>query len=231
MNRTLAVLRICSANWAAAVAWPWGILASAFVINLAIFAVIPESDSGENTTGGLMSIYIVVAVFFLQLFTHFLPFLLGLGVTRKRFFTSVALGAVLQAVIYGIALTALERVESATGGWGEDLRFFGIPFLVVDNPVLQTLVYAGPFLLMAFAGALLGVTHTRWGPRGLYVLTLGTVIAVGAGVFLLTWQEAWRAFGNWFADSSTLALFAGWPVLAAAALAAVSFGIVRRTAA
>ncbi|MBA3250247.1 MAG: hypothetical protein H0T66_08085 [Geodermatophilaceae bacterium] len=59
MNRTLAVLRICAVNWPAAVAWPWGILASAFAINLAIFAVAAESDSGEGTTGGLLSIYIV----------------------------------------------------------------------------------------------------------------------------------------------------------------------------
>ena len=229
MNRTLAVLRICAVNWPAAVAWPWGILGSAFAINLAIFAVAAESDSGESTTGGLLSIYIVVAVFFLQLFTQFLPFLLGLGVTRKRFFTTVALAAVLQALTYGIVLTALERLENATDGWGLDLRFFGVPFLTVGNPLLQTLVYAGPFLLMAFAGALIGVTYTRWGQRGLYVLTLGAVLVVGGAVFLLAWQDGWPAFGRWFADSSALALFSGWPVLATAALAVVSFGIVRRT--
>ncbi len=79
------------------------------------------------------------AVFFLQLFTQSLPFLLGPGVTRKRFFTSVALAAVLQALTYGVVLTALERLESATGGWGLDLRFFGVPFLTVGNPLLQTL--------------------------------------------------------------------------------------------
>lgn len=67
-------------------------------------------------------------------------------------------------------------------------RFFGVPFLTVGNPLLQTLVDAGPFLLMASAGALIGVTYTRWGPRGLYVLTLGAVLVVGAAVFLLTWR-------------------------------------------
>lgn len=229
MNRTLAVLRISAANWPAAVAWPWGILASAFAINLAIFAVVPESDSGENTTGGLLSIYFVVAVAFLQFMTQFLPFLLGLGVTRKRFFGTIALAAVLQALVYGVALTGFKAIENATAGWGLDLSFFGIPFLVVDNPVLQVLVYAGPFLLMAFAGTMLGVVFTRWGTRGLYLLTLGGLFALGGAVFLLTWRRGWPAFGDWFVDSSTLALFAGWPVVVAAVLAAVSFGIVRRT--
>lgn len=229
MNRTLAVLRICSVNWPNAVAWPWGILASAFALNLAIFTVVPEPDGGENVTGGLLSIYIVVAVAFLQLFTQFLPFLLGLGVTRRRFFVSATLAAALQALVYGLVLTGLKAVEAATGGWGLDLRFFGVPFLVVDNPLLQTLVYAGPFLLMAFGGATIGVMYLRWGPRSLYVLSLGALLLLGGAVYLLTWQQAWPAFGRWFVDSSTLALFLGWPALAAALLAAASFGIVRRT--
>ena len=130
---------------------------------------------------------------------------------------------------YGVVLTALKGIENATGGWGVALHFFGIPFLVVGNPLLQVLVYAGPFLLVAFAGATVGVTYTRWANPGIYSLALGGLILAGVAVFLLTWQGGWTAFGRWFADSSTLALFLGWPALAAAGLAGVSFGIVRRT--
>lgn len=61
---------------------------------------------------------------------------------------------------------------------------------------------------------------------------LGAIVLVGAPVFGLTWQDAWgAAFGQWFADSSTLALFAGWPTLAAVAVAVVRFGVLRRTSA
>ncbi|MBA2388632.1 MAG: hypothetical protein H0V67_00090 [Geodermatophilaceae bacterium] len=229
MTRTLQVLRICLVNLPAALWWPWGILAAAFAINLAIFSVVDQPADGGNVSGGLLSIYGVVAVFFIQLFTQYLPFLLGLGVTRRRFFLTVVAAALLQALTYGIVLTLFERLEAASGGWGVDLDFFGVPLLVVDNPIEQTLVYAGPFLLFAFVGAVMGVVYTRWGQRGMYVLLLGSIVGVGAAVFLLTWQGGWPAFGQWFVDSSTLALFLGWPTLIGAVLAVAVFGLLRRT--
>ena len=54
----------------------WGVLALTFVINLAIFAVIPLTQPSGNYTGALVTIYIFMVVIGLQSAARFLPFAL-----------------------------------------------------------------------------------------------------------------------------------------------------------
>lgn len=229
MNRTLHVVRISAVNWPAAVIYPWGILGLAFLVNLAIFAVVPVPDAGGNTTGGLVSIYVVVFVFYSQTTSNDLPFLLSLGVTRRRFFSAVAVEALAQALTYALVLYAFLRIEQATNGWGVSLNFFGVPFLVTGNPVTQVLVYAGPFLLTTFAAALLGAVYARWQMRGMYGVTVALFLTGGLASFLLTWRQGWTALGRWFLDASVVGLLAGWVPLVGLALAAATYGVLRRT--
>ncbi len=229
MSRMLSVARIQLVNAPAVLGMPWLILGLAFLANLAIFAATgdPAPPGGENT-GALMSIYIVVLIAQLQTMTQVFPFTLGLSATRRTFFAATSLVVAGQALAYGIVLYLLLQLERATAGWGLSVNFFGLPFLEQDNPVLQVLVYAVPFLFLSFLGVFIGVVFKRWGQMGMYVLSVGTgVLIVGLGLLanLLGW---WPAMGRFVADQSTFTLLAGYPLVLAVLMAGAGYLAIRR---
>lgn len=228
MTRTLRVARLHLTPWPVTQGWPWGILALAFAVNLAIFGALHRSGESGGETGGLMAIYIVFFIVYMQAMTQVFSFALGISVTRHRFFAATSMLALAQSLAYGAVLYLFKLIESATGGWGISLRFFGIPLVAQDNALRQILVYAVPFLLLAFLGVFLGVVFKRWGTNGILTLGATSVFVFGGLAALVTWQGQWPAIGNWFADQSTLALLAGWPALIAVALAATGYGTIRR---
>lgn len=227
MNRVLDVARIQLVAWPTAVGWPFGILTIAFLANLAIFGAI--GDAPENsTTGGLLSIYVVFFVTYLQSVTQVFPFLSGLSVTRRAFFAGTALLALAQSVLFAAVLVVMRLLEDATGGWGLSLEFFGMPYVRHDNLLVQLVVYAVPFVALAFLGVFLGVVFKRWGSNGLFALTVLAVAVAAAWVVLVTWLDAWPSVGSWFTSTSPVAMVAGWPLLVAAALAGVAYLGLRR---
>jgi hypothetical protein len=228
MNRALTVARLQFVAWRSVVGWPWGILALSFLINLALFIPINRDDDVEPTTGGLMSIYVVMFVASINAITHDFPFAIGLGISRRSFYLGNVLHFVGQAIAYAAVLYLLAVVEEATGGWGVNLRFFGLPFLLVEHPVLQFLGFAVPFLLLGFLGIAIAVVFKRWGINGMLILSTVGLVAIGGSAVLVTWRGWWSAVGGWFADQSGIALLLGWPALLTMSLAAVSYLIIRR---
>ncbi|GIJ78550.1 hypothetical protein SAMN05443287_109106 [Micromonospora phaseoli] len=228
MNRALTVARLQFVDWPSVVAWPWGILALSFVINLALFASMNENVDVEPTTGGLLSIYVVMFVACVSSITQDFPFAIGLGISRRSFYLGNVLQYVGQAIAYAAVLYLLAMAEQATDGWGIDLRFFGLPFLWVEHPVLRFLGFAIPFLLLGFLGIAIAVVFKRWGVNGM--LTLSTVALVGLGglAVLATWLRWWPAIVGWFADQSGAALLVGWPALLTLPLAVLSYLAIRR---
>ncbi|GGM49455.1 hypothetical protein GCM10011608_38020 [Micromonospora sonchi] len=227
MNRALTVARLQFVAWPLVVGWPWGILASSFLINLAIFASIGDADP-EPTTGGLASIYIVMFIACVNVIIQEFPFAMGLGMSRRSFYLGSLLHFVGQAIVYAGVLHLLSVVEKATGGWGLDLTFFGLPFLLVENPVLRYLAFAIPFLLLGFLGFAIALVFKRWGINGMLTLSTAAFVGIGGLAALTTWRGWWPAIGGWFADQSGGALLVGWPALLALPLAAVSYLIIRR---
>src|SRR4051794_30455477 len=117
MNRTLSVARIQAFTRSNMLVWPWGILASALAVNIALFAAIGDTIPEGPKTGGLASIYITATFGAAGTILQHLPFALGLGVTRRTFYraTGLLLGA--WALGSGVALYLLTLVERATVGW------------------------------------------------------------------------------------------------------------------
>jgi hypothetical protein len=229
VNRLLTLLRIQFLNWRLSLAMPVGILALVLGLNLAIFASIGDAAPPEGrTTGAIMSIYIVVGVGYLQSMTQLFPFALGLGVTRRAFYTATALLAVVEALAYGALLLVLSLVERASGGWGLGLKFFAIDFLVVDNALLQWLVYAVPFVAAAALGIFNGVVFKRWGQAGVYAVTIASSVVLAAAVVLVSWQGWWPQLGGWFAGQSTAALFGVYPLVLALLLGGAGWLAIRR---
>lgn len=227
MSRLGTLLRVHLVTWRSALGWPWGVLAVAFAVNLAIYAVLDDEARRGSSTGGLISIYVVALVAAIGAVTQGFPFLLGLGATRRAFYLATSVWVLAQALVFGIALTLLRALESATAGWGVDLRFFGA-VAAAGSAAGQVLVYAGPFLLVAAVGMCWGVVLTRWGPPGMFVLAAAVGVGVGALVWLVTQQQAWPAVGTWLVARSTVTLFAGLPAALAALLAAAGYLAIRR---
>lgn len=229
MSRVWNVVRIQLVNAPMVLAFPLGILALVFVINLGIFAVLGDIVPAEGrTTGALISIYIVMLTVHLQTMTQVFPFALGLSVTRRTFFAATAAVVTAQSLGYGIVLYLLRVLEDATGGWGLGLEFYGLPFVTEANPILQIIVYTVPFLLMSYLGVWTGIVFKRWGQPGVYLLAIGTGV-LGALFFIITtWQEWWPAVGRFFADQTPVGLFGGYFLALAALLAFAGYLTIRR---
>ena len=175
-----------------------------------------------------MSIYVVQYIGYLQLFTRGFPFALGMSVTRRAYYLGTWLFAVVEAAVFGTVLLALRQVEVATDGWGMSLAYFGVDALRSDNPALQWLAYVVPFLLVASLGGCLGLVMMRWSYNGLLTVVAGLIVAAGLTVIVVTRQDWWGAIGDWFADQSAAALFAGWPLPVAVGFALLGFATIRR---
>lgn len=227
-TRILNVARLHLVAWPSVLGWPWAILASSLLINLAIFAAIGDQVPDKSVTGGLVSIYIVVMIACGQAITQTFPFAMGLSVTRKAFYAATSLLVVSQAIGFAIMLFLLKLVEDATDGWGMNLRFFGIQGVAQSNALLQILVYAVPFAVFGFVGVFSGVVFKRWGLNGVFTLGLATLLVFGGLIALITWQREWGAVGRWLVDQSTVSLIAGWPALLAALLAGAGYLAIRR---
>ena len=227
-RRYLASARIHLVNLPLSLGMPWLILGSAFVVNLIIFSMIPTDGVGDRTTGGIMSIYIFTLIARVVSMTQSFPFALGLSVTRRDFFAGLSLVIVVESAAQGLVLTVLRAIESASNGWGIDMTFFGVLFLVQDNWFLQWVLYTVPFLLLSYLAVLFGTVYKRFGQLGMWVVIVGSVLVGGAAAILLTWSQSWGVVGRFFSETAPLTLFAGYPAILAVLFAGVAWLLLRR---
>lgn len=228
MNRILPAARLQFVNWPSNVGWPWGILASSLLINVALFWSLQEQPDVEPITGGLASIYIVMFIASILSISQDFPFAIGLGITRRTFYLANVVQFTAQALVYAALLYLLSLIEKATGGWGVELTFFGMPQLFTDNPVVLYLSYAMPFLLLGFVGIFTTIVYKRWGANGMFTLLLVSLFGFGGSAVLITWQGRWTVIWNWFADQPPAMLLLGWPALLTLPLAAAGYLAIRR---
>src|SRR3954469_17826512 len=119
MNRVLTAARLQLIHPAVILGIPWAIVASSFAINWAIWSLADlQHQPGADFTGGVLSLYITVAIVFVQAVTQVLPFASGVSLGRRTFYLGTALMGMAQALGYGIVLAVLTAIEGATDGWG-----------------------------------------------------------------------------------------------------------------
>jgi hypothetical protein len=231
MSHVVKAARVHLVCWPAMVAWPWGVLASSLAINLLIQSLLDPATRSNGGSGGLISIYCVVALWAYQTVSQVFPFALGMGVTRRAYAAGTALVLAGQALAYGAALTVLRYVEGATDGFGVQLHFFRMPGMVQDNAFLQLLVFTVPFLMLSALVMVVAVVHHRWRQSGVLWLTILTGALAGAVVALITWLDAWPEVGGWFADTSAAVTLVLLPLALAALVAAAGYRLLRRATA
>ena len=226
MNRVLRVARVELISWPTSLGWPVVILASAFVVNLLIFAAI--GDAVTPITGGLVSIYIVQFIVCWQAMHQFFSFAVGLNATRRTFYIATVLVALGQSLAFGVLLYGMAQIERASDGWGISLRFFDpLPVTHSASP-LTILLYAVPMALVSCCGLFLGSVTKRWGGNGLFALSLLEIVVAGLLILLITAMDGWPAIGAWFVDQSALALTIGWALAPTVALALGGYVPLRR---
>jgi hypothetical protein len=230
MNRVLTAARLQLVRPLVILGVPWLVGVLSFAINWAVWRIIDirSIEGDDGITGGVSALYITVLVVFVQAVTQLMPFAMGISLSRRSYFLGTCLVALGMALAFGIVLALLDVVESATGGWGVGLEFWTPVPLDVAGFVPQVLVSGGPMLALIAAGVGMGVVSKRWGPNGVWGLTIGGHVVLGGAAVLVTWLGAWGDLGRWFADQSVTTLAVGVPLALATALGLLAFVGVRR---
>ncbi|MFJ3956998.1 hypothetical protein [Arthrobacter sp. NPDC090010] len=227
MSRILAVSRMQLVNKWTFLGMPGVILGGAFVLSLAIFALVP----GEKYSGGAS--FAPLWYFFalgLQSLTMTFPFALGMSVSRRSYFLGTY--ATFAAVALGMALlyTVGTQLEAATSGWGMNGYFFRTPFLF-DGPWWQSLALSFVITMFFFSTGFWSATvYKRWGVTGALIMGIGVALIVLAAVFLLTWTGNWAAVGEFFAHVQGIGL-AGVVLVLVAAMSLGGYLTIRRATA
>ncbi|RBY84039.1 hypothetical protein [Blastococcus sp. TF02A-30] len=227
MTRVLQAARLHLVNPVVILGIPWLVVSISFAINVAIFHLTPAGEE-EGFSGGVLALYITVLVVFVQAVTQLLPFAMGVSLSRRTFYLGTALVAAVQALGYGIVLSALVSIENATDGWGAGLRYWAPGIFDVDNPLLQVFASGAPMLAFMFVGIGMGVVHQRWGQAGTWGLIIGSLVLFGGLAILITWLEAWGSVAEWFGDQSAATLTIGLPLVLAVAAALAAYPGIRR---
>ncbi|WP_369140569.1 hypothetical protein [Modestobacter versicolor] len=230
MNRVVSAARLQGAHPMVSLGVPWMVVSISFAINLAIWGLadLDSQPDASATTGGLASLYITVVVVYAQTVTQMFPFALGLSLSRRTYYLGTALAALVQSLLFAVALTALTVVENATDGWGVGLDFWAPGSVDVGNPALQVLVFTFPMLAACFIGIGIGVVFKRWGATGMYALGIGTFAVTGLAIIVLTWREAWGDTWTWLTERSVESMTIGLPAVLAIALAGLTYLGLRR---
>ncbi len=200
-------------------ALPWGIMAFSFLVNIGVALAVPASPDGIYT-GGLVSLYIFMLLCGSLSMTRSLPFGLMMGISRRTYYAGTALLVLTLGVVYGLGLTLLQLIERASNGWGLNLHYFRIPW-ILNGPWYETWLTSF-VLLVAFVlyGMWYGLVFRRWSVPGLVAFIAAQILVALLAVIAVSATGSWSGVGHFFTTVTALAVTG---VLAVIALA-MGFG-------
>jgi hypothetical protein len=204
---------------------PWAILAFDFAVNLAV-AVSRSGPHAPLQTAALSAIFLFFAVLGGLSIFQSLPFALALGVSRRSYYAGTALLTVVLAAVYGLALAVLQAIEQATGGWGVDLHFFRVAYILPGPWYLTWLTSFTGLALMFAYGMWFGLVYRRWNLIGLLGFGAAQIVVVVAGVIAASRADAWPSIGHFFTTLSAAGV-TGLLVALAVALLAGGYATIR----
>jgi hypothetical protein len=229
MSTWIKVARYQLTNRFGFVVLPWLILTLNFLISLVIAGAIPVGHGQARYTGALASIYVVLIVIGAGSISLQLPFALALGVSRRSFYAGTALLAVAVAAVYGLALTVLQLIERATGGWGLNLHFFRVSYLLAGPWYLSWLTSFVLLALMLAWGMWFGIVYRRWNLVGLLSFIAAQALALTAVLLIISGRNDWPSVGHFF-TTLTIEGLSGLLSALTVALLAGGYATVRRLA-
>jgi hypothetical protein len=206
---------------------PWLILALDFLITMVVVAEWPGRHGHAAYAGALSAIYVYLIVTGALGIARQLPFALALGVSRRSFYAGTALLAVAIAAVYGLILTVLQLIERATDGWGLNLYFFRVPYLLAGPWYLSWLTsFVGLALMLAW-GMWFGIVYRRWNLMGLLSFIAAQAIVLLLVLLTIGGARAWHSVAHFF-TTLTIAGLTGLLAALAVVLLAGGYATVRR---
>ena len=147
--------------------------------------------------------------------------------SRRAFYAGTALLAGAIAAVYGLGVTVLQLIERATGGWGLNLHYFRVPYLLAGPWYLTWLTsFAGLTLLLAW-GMWLAIIYRRWNLPGLLGFIAAQTLALLAVVVITRWAHGWHGAGH-FVTTLTTGGLTGLLAALTVAMLAGGYATIRR---
>jgi hypothetical protein len=197
---------------------PW-ILPFAFALGAVTAGRRPPHDAGQY----LLSFFIYFAILGSQAIGRSLPFGLTLGASRRSFYFGTALLGMALALVSGLALTVLQAIERATGGWGLSIHFFRVPYLL-NGPWYATWLTSAVGVFAVFVyGMWYGIANSRWGLLGTLAFVAVQALAVVTGAIVVS-SEHWHVWSTAGGSSAGLSALGLTGVVAALAVLLLAGG-------
>ncbi|MGC1185162.1 MAG: ABC transporter permease [Candidatus Dormiibacterota bacterium] len=223
MNTWIKVARYHLLDPLAYLVGPWAVLAVVFLINV----VITVAQGGPNPTKSLAVMYLYFFALGILSIGRALPFGLALGVSRRSYYTGTALLVVGLAAVDGLALTVLQAVERASGGWGMQLHFFQISSILSGPWYLTWLTSSVALAAVYVYGTCYGLIRRRWRRYGLLYFILIQIALIRGGIALGSGSHAWTAFGHFFGTLTAVEM-TGMLAAMLGILLLTGFSLIRR---
>ncbi|MFE9610271.1 hypothetical protein [Streptomyces sp. NPDC006012] len=206
---------------------PWAWAAFGFLLDVVVLRLTPAGHTDHRWVGGLTAVFLVIAVVGAQSVARALPFALTLGVSRRAYFLGVTSLALTLSVCFGLVVAVGQILERATGGWGIDMAYFRMPFLL-DGPWYQSWLTATTvFVLLFVYGMWYGLVHRRAGIPGTAFFGAAQLGVLALAAVIATWVHGWGGIGR-FLTTLTAAGVTGVIAVAVAVLLAGAFATLRR---
>jgi hypothetical protein len=227
MNTWIRIARYQLTDRYVFVTGPWFILALNFLITVVVVAEWPGRDGHAAYTGALSAIYVYLIVTGALGIARQLPFALALGVSRRSFYAGTALLAGAIAAVYGLGLTVLQLIERGTGGWGLNMEFFRVPYLLAGPWYLSWLTsFAGLALMLAW-GMWFGIVYRRWNLIGLLGFIAAQALTLTAVLLIIGGANDWHSVARFF-TTLTIGGLTGLLALLTLLLLAGGYATMRR---
>lgn len=225
MSRTLNVVRMQFVNKETYIWVPLLVLGGAFILSVAIFALIPWD--GVKVGGGSQAPLWYFLVVGAQALTKTFPFSQAMSVSRREFFVGTLLAACTTSAILSIVYVLGGFVEQWTKGWGVNGYFFYNEWFWEHGPFAVLVIFFVIAMLFFINGFWFATIFKRFGTLWLTVMLVGLGVVLVGAVFLITRLNVWEPVITWIATQGALSLSL-WGILLGVVLAGASFLTLRR---
>ncbi|WP_010267877.1 hypothetical protein [Paenibacillus senegalensis] len=206
MSRTISVMHMHLKNRWSWIYIPLIIFASSFVVNLAV-SIIVRNES--IYTGGIISVIIYMFVSGIIVIPQNFPLALGLGTTRTDFFKGTLLTSLIISAVTAVLVSLLGALEQLSDRWGSGLYFFFYEF-AGDTALTRFLIYVLSvfliYLLVFFAGLLIGSVYLRFGAKSLVICGLCGFLGLTVLGYASVEFSWWGPIAEWFVQQTFLSV-------------------------
>jgi len=209
-------------------ALPWAWAAFGFLVDVVILQLTPAGHPGSHRwVAGLAPVFILAFVQGTQTVARALPFGLALGASRRTYYLGAASLAVALGACFGLAIALGQVAERATGGWGMNMAYFRVPYLLSGSWYQSWLTASVAFVLLFAYGTWYGLVYRRGGVVGTVIFGAAQVAVLTLAAVLTTWAHDWAGLGR-FLTAVTAAGLTGILAAGAAVLLTGGLATIRR---